>query len=192
MTIPNTTRKSQLRTEIRRLLRAAPPASAAICETGREWLAARPEARTVALFAALPEEVDLLPLLAWDPTRCWLFPRVAGDHLVFHQVREPVREFIAGPLGLREPAPALPVVSVPTIDVFLCPGLAFDDRGGRLGRGRGFYDRVLALARPDALKVGVCQPFQRVADTYPEPHDVPMDWIIDSGPPLRAIQQAWP
>ena len=192
MTIPNTTRKSQLRTEIRRLLRAAPPASAAICETVREWLAARPALQTVALFAALPEEVDLLPLLAWDPTRCWLFPRVAGDHLVFHQVREPVREFIAGPLGLREPAPALPVVSVPTIDVFLCPGLAFDDRGGRLGRGRGFYDRVLALARPDALKVGVCQPFQRVADTYPEPHDVPMDWIIDSGPPLRAIQQAWP
>ena len=50
--------------------------------------------------------------------------------------------------------------------------------GGRLGRGRGFYDRMLAKARPDALKLGICFEIQLVADTFPEPHDVRMDHVI--------------
>jgi len=164
---------------MRRLLRAAPMTSTGVCEAVRQWLAVRPELQTVALFAALPEEVDLLPLLAWNPDRCWVFPRISGDDLVFHQVRDPARDFMAGPLGLREPSPVLPVVPASVVDVFLCPGLAFDGHGGRLGRGRGFYDRMLATARPDSLKIGVCLPIQQVPDTYPEIHDVMMDGVID-------------
>lgn len=178
MTIPNPTDKTQLRAAIRNLLRTAPLASAPVAEAVRQWLTARPKLQTVALFAALPDEVDLLPLLGWDPGRRWVFPRIAGDDLVFHQVRDSLGDFVAGPLKLREPSHALPVVPVAEVDVFLCPGLAFDVAGGRLGRGRGFYDRMLAMARPDALKVGVCHPCQRVSDTFPEPHDVPMDGVI--------------
>lgn len=182
MTIPNSSHKKQLRNSIRSLLRTAPATSAATCEAVREWLAARPALHTVALFAALPGEVDLLPLLAWDPARRWVFPRVISHDLAFHQVQDPYRDLIIGlPLGIREPSPSLPLVPLTAVDVFLCPGLAFDHHRGRLGRGRGFYDRTLAAARPDALKIGVCHPHQLVLNVFQEPHDVSMDEVI-AGP----------
>ncbi len=149
-----------------------------MCAAVREWLAARPGLRIVALYAALAEEVDLLPLVGWDPNRRWVFPRICGRVLEFHEVRDVAHDFVAGSMGISEPARSLPVVEVSAVDVFLCPGLAFDGKGGRLGRGGGFYDRMLAKARPEAIKVGVCHPLQRVADTFTEPHDVIMDVVI--------------
>ncbi|MEI7908647.1 MAG: 5-formyltetrahydrofolate cyclo-ligase [Verrucomicrobiota bacterium] len=179
MTIPATSsNKQQLRGEIRQLLRGAPRESEGVREALRRWLAARPALRTVALFAALPGEIDLLPLLASAPDRRWLFPRVCGEDLVFCEVRDPACDLQPGSLGIREPSPALPGVPLSEIDVFLCPGLAFDPLGGRLGRGRGYYDRALAASRPDALKLGICHPCQLVADTFPQAHDVIMDAVI--------------
>ena len=179
MTIPNSSnKKQQLRSEIRRRLDAGPRESERVCEALLRWLEARPDLRTVALYAAMPEEVDLLPLLAWDPGRRWVFPRVCGDDLRFHEVRDVANDLLRGTLGIREPSPALPRVPLAEIDVFLCPGLAFDSVGGRLGRGRGYYDRALASARPDAIKLGVCHPIQRVPDTFPQAHDVMMDEVI--------------
>jgi 5-formyltetrahydrofolate cyclo-ligase len=170
--------KQQLRAAIRRQLRQSPRDSRPVCEAVRRWLEAHPALRTVALYAALPEEVDLLPLLAWDPDRRWVFPRVCGENLRFHEVRDWRRDLIPGLLGIREPAPALPQVQVPDVDVFLCPGLAFDATGGRLGRGRGYYDRMLASASAGAIKIGVCHPCQRVADTFGQAHDLRMDEVI--------------
>lgn len=126
----------------------------------------------------MPDEVDLIPLLSRFPGRRWLFPRINGHGLAFHQVRNPATDFRPGPWGILEPAPDLPEIPLAEIDVFLCPGLAFDPTGGRLGRGRGFYDRLLAAARPDSLKIGVCRAEQRVPDTFPEPHDIAMDEVL--------------
>lgn len=179
MTISATSnKKQQLRREIRQLLGEGPRDSGGVCETARRWLAARPALRTVALFAPLPEEVDLLPLVAWDPNRRWVFPRVCGAELRFHEACGVAADMSRGALGIREPSPGLPGVPLSEIDVFLCPGLAFDPTGGRLGRGRGYYDRALAGARPDAIKLGICHPIQLVADTFPEAHDVLMDEVI--------------
>lgn len=172
--------KRQVRSEVRtRLAVARPGAGEAVCAAVRRWLAGHPGLRTVAAYAAMADEVDLLPLLAALPERRWLMPRVVGDDLVFHRVIDPALDLTAGAFGIREPRADLPQVPVAEIDALLCPGLAFDSNGGRLGRGRGFYDRVLAQARPDALRVGVCHPLQRVPDTYPAGHDVPMHLVID-------------
>jgi 5-formyltetrahydrofolate cyclo-ligase len=179
VTIPAPSNKKQeLRRIIRRHLRELPLDSTTVREATCRWLAARPGLRTVALYAALAGEVDLLPLVAWDPSRRWIFPRVCDENLTFHEVRDVTSDLVLGSAGIREPSPALPQVRVPEVDVFLCPGLAFDANGGRLGRGRGFYDRMLATARPDAIKLGICHPAQRVADTFPQAHDVPMDELI--------------
>jgi 5-formyltetrahydrofolate cyclo-ligase len=171
-------RKSQLRKSLRQVLRAERPDSKAVCASLDHWLASHPGLRTIAVFAALPGEVDLSELVARHADRCWVYPRVAGDDLSFHAVRDPTADLLAGALGCREPRPTLAHAAVDRIDAFLCPGLAFDAHGGRLGRGRGFYDRMLAGARPDALKVGICFATQMVADTYQEPHDVRMDVVV--------------
>jgi len=97
---------------------------------------------------------------------------------MFHAVKNPDLELVPGAFGILEPSPTLPVVDLAKIDVFLCPGLAFDSHGGRLGRGRGYYDRLLARARPDAYKIGVCFPHQLVPETFTEPHDIHMDLVI--------------
>ena len=135
---------------------------------------------TIAVFAALPGEVDLTELVARHPDRRWVYPRVAGNELTFHAVDRPRRgtdrRRIRRPRAVPDPAP----VTIDRIDAFLCPGLAFDVHGGRLGRGRGYYDRMLAGARPGALKIGVCFARQMVPDTYPEPHDVRMDVVISA------------
>lgn len=144
------------------------------CAALAKWLLARPDLRTVAIFSALPGEVDLTPLRRHHPQLSWVYPKVHGHHLTFH----PGDQLHPGAHGILEPAAGSPEVPLHQIDVFLCPGLAFDKSGHRLGRGRGFYDRLLAQARPDALKVGVCFPFQIVPDTFPEPHDVIMDAVI--------------
>jgi 5-formyltetrahydrofolate cyclo-ligase len=160
---------------MRRLLTDLPASDARAVDV---WLEAHPAPRTIAAFAALPGEVDLMDLIARHPERRWVFPRVEESDMHFHAVGNPAVDLTTGAFGVREPFPALPIVEIAEIDVFFCPGLAFDARGGRLGRGKGFYDRMLAQVRPDALKIGVCHQAACVDDTFPEPHDIAMDKVI--------------
>jgi 5-formyltetrahydrofolate cyclo-ligase len=87
-------------------------------------------------------------------------------------------ELVRGTLGFAQPAASAPLVAVEAVDVFVVPGLLFDRACRRLGRGRGDYDRLLARARPDALRVGICYA-DRVVDELPEdPWDVAMDVVV--------------
>lgn len=63
-------------------------------------------------------------------------------------------------------------------DLVLVPLNAFDDAGYRLGYGGGFFDRTLAARHPAPLAVGVGFELGRVASIRPEPHDLPLDWIV--------------
>lgn len=83
------------------------------------------------------------------------------------------------PLELDEagvPAP-FPLAGTVTPDLILTPLLAFDDRGGRLGQGGGYYDRTFA-ALPDAIRVGVAYAGQRVDRLPVEPHDVRLHGVL--------------
>jgi len=62
-------------------------------------------------------------------------------------------------------------------DLVIVPLLGFDDKGNRLGRGKGWYDRFLAL-QPKALKVGVALEIQRVESIPVEVHDVALDVVF--------------
>jgi 5-formyltetrahydrofolate cyclo-ligase len=58
------------------------------------------------------------------------------------------------------------------------PGLAFDRRGGRLGYGKGYYDRFLGHIRGDATRVAICFECQLVAEVPVLPHDIRMHMIV--------------
>ena len=66
------------------------------------------------------------------------------------------------------------------IDLAVIPGVAFDRHGVRLGRGKGYYDRLLPLML-NAYRIGICFPFQLLEQLPSEPHDVLMNEVVDDG-----------
>ena len=77
--------------------------------------------------------------------------------------------------GVQQPVGG-DVCPLKDIDVFLVPGLAFDRKGNRLGRGKGCYDRI--LSQSSGLKIGVAGTYQIFNENIPvETHDVSMDML---------------
>ena len=163
---------------MRRRLKAADAPCEPIHTKLAHWLSNHPNFKTLAIYSHLPGEIPLSHLVSAHPERRWVFPRVNGETMAFHEVRDSHSDLSAGSFGILEPLSHLPEVPAQEIDAFFCPGLAFDSSGRRLGRGKGFYDRILANARKDALKIGVCHAFQLVAKIETEPHDIAMDEVI--------------
>jgi 5-formyltetrahydrofolate cyclo-ligase len=85
-------------------------------------------------------------------------------------------ECVPGKFGILEPGPGCPVVPGKRLDLVLVPGVAFDLLGHRLGRGRGYYDRL--LSEVGGVKCGVAFD-EQVAERVPvEPHDVTLDSLL--------------
>ena len=133
-------------------------------------------ARTVAVFAALPDEPATDEVLArWASTRRVVLPRVEGDAMRFYACRPDALVF--GAFGILEPQGERPCPAG-EIDLVVWPGVAFTADGRRLGRGRGYYDRYLGDPAFRGFRVGVCYAHQLVDDLPVEPHDVRMDRVI--------------
>lgn len=136
------------------------------------------EARSVLLYAADPDEVDLGGLID-DPPAGWtvLLPRVVGGTVVAVP-HAPGTPLDTGYRGIREPSgPPLDATSSAAIAAVIVPGVAFTPSGARLGRGAGMYDRLLA-GLAGAVRVGVCMEAFIVEDLPLEPHDVAVDVLV--------------
>lgn len=137
-------------------------------------------AKSIFFYAPLAEELDIWPLvedsLAAGKVVC--LPRfdAASEQYIACRIQNLSADLIAGQFGIREPANHCAPVSLNQLDLVLVPGVAFDLRGRRLGRGKGFYDRLLADAR--GIKCGVAFDEQIVTEIPVEPHDVLMDCIL--------------
>ena len=174
--------KQDLRARFRPGEEVEPEHASLVVESLFAWLSQRLPG-TVSAFLAMPSEVDVSPLFERLPGWRWVLARVEADRSMTFRDRAVPRE--THPLGMGQPADAGPVIPLREIDVFLTPGLAFDRRGGRLGRGGGFYDRVLAERRTDSAAVGVTVS-QRVVESVPmEPHDEPVDWLATEEAVIR-------
>lgn len=128
-------------------------------------------ARTVCAFSPLSTEPDIFD--PWPSGKKIILPRVTQYGLSLHFI-ENLDELVEGSFGILEPSSEAPQAP-PRADLILVPGLAFDRFGMRLGRGGGYYDRLLADF--EGLRVGIC--FEGVIfDRIPfESHDQRVDFL---------------
>jgi 5-formyltetrahydrofolate cyclo-ligase len=82
------------------------------------------------------------------------------------------------------------IVPPDEIDLFIVPGVAFDQSGNRLGMGGGYFDRLLALSSPKATLLGLAYEFQVMAHLPSGSHDIPVHHVVtpDSWQSIRVIQ----
>ena len=149
-------------------------------------------ARVVCCYLATPGEVETDAILAcaWAGGKTVLVPVFAserGDYGLCELAAD--TPLATGAWGIREPVVRrwLPAASV---DLAVVPGVAFDASGGRLGRGRGYYDRLLLSVRPDTVKVGLAFAFQIVASVPAGEHDVRMDVVAAGSVVYRPGEQS--
>ncbi|MDL2225333.1 5-formyltetrahydrofolate cyclo-ligase [Eubacteriales bacterium OttesenSCG-928-M02] len=134
------------------------------------------EAKRVMLYAAKGGEVDILPLIPLledEGIQCYI-PSTRTEHIVVARYDGRMK-MVNRVLGIREPEEVIPLEPA-ALDVILAPGVAFDDRGGRLGQGGGYYDRL--FAETDALRVGICHEVQITERVPREEWDIPMDLTL--------------
>jgi 5-formyltetrahydrofolate cyclo-ligase len=150
------------------------------------------DAQTVLLYAtAFAEEIRTARLLSmvYDAGKRLILPRVDGAErrLRLHHVADLRRDLATGVLGIPEPLAGVPEVAANAVDWALVPGVAFDDRGYRLGRGAGHYDRLLPGMRPDCVCWALGLNCQLVPCLPVEPHDVALDGVTTPGRTIRGV-----
>ena len=134
-------------------------------------------ASTLALYSSIRSEVATSGIFAAavQAGKQVLYPRTVGTTLEFVKV-ETLEALESSRFGICEPrmGEAFPLTKV---DLVVLPGVAFDEKGIRLGYGLGCYDRVFAAADRPTL-VGLAYDFQVVASLPREEHDIPVDFVV--------------
>lgn len=153
--------------------------SQALCERLEQTDAFR-HAETVLLYYALPDEVDTAPLIRkYAGQKQILLPVVCGEELTVRRYRDEQHISTDNHFGIREPEGNDVDLTQTRIDLIVVPGMAFTAEGHRLGRGKGYYDRL--LNRPeltDTLRIGLCFPFQLLPELPTEAHDIRMHRMV--------------
>ncbi len=143
------------------------------------------EAETIFIYAAFRSEVETIRIIDWliaaNKTVAVPLTLVAEKRLLAVAITDPKSQLTPGYCGIPEPLPHL--VSAATIDpgeldVVVVPGSVFDERGGRLGYGGGYYDRFFDGEAPGAVRMALAFELQLVAAVEMREHDRYMDWII--------------
>jgi 5-formyltetrahydrofolate cyclo-ligase len=183
--------KASLRSQIRQNLKRISP-------TQRETYSSRARAtleehliwknaQTILFFAPMPDELDIWPSLrvALAASKQVFLPRFDSttNSYAACEVKFPDTDVRIGQFGIREPSESCPQFPLNQLDFVLAPGVAFDLHGRRLGRGKGFYDQLLATVRGKTC--GVAFDEQIVTEIPVEPHDVLLNCILT---PSRWIQ----
>ncbi len=176
--------KAALRREIRAWLRARSVAErAAASAAARALLQNRPEwrhARRILLYVPLADELDLWPLAAevLAAGRQLALPRFAPATGGYEAALVALLDRDLGPgrYGIPEPRPDCPTIPLNQLDLLLVPGVCFDHEGRRLGRGRGYYDRL--LTEPHGTACGVAWDPQVRARLPAGPEDQTVDCIL--------------
>ena len=186
--------KAALRAEARARVRALSPRARADAEAAiarRVWTL--PEvagARVLMLYASLPGEVgtDAIAAEALRRGITLVYPRcLDARRMALHAVSS-VDALRPGRYGIREPdADACPVHAPGAVDAALIPGLAWDRAGQRLGRGAGYYDRLLGDEAWRGFRCGLFFAAQEVPSIPHDAWDAPLDAVVTEGDVVRPM-----
>lgn len=167
--------KQAIRQTMRMQLREVTPAAcASLVSNLKHFAASWPPNLAVALYGGLRGEPDLLtdflPRLVQSGHRAVLFA-IEHDQLIPKQISSSA-DLIRSSIGALEPAPNCPSVEIAALDIIIVPGLAFNPHtGDRLGRGGGYYDRLLACPACKAHRIALAHEFQLISEIPRESHD---------------------
>ncbi|MFA7257738.1 MAG: 5-formyltetrahydrofolate cyclo-ligase [Kiritimatiellales bacterium] len=136
-------------------------------------------AKAVGVYMPLPDEVNITPIFQTLETNCVgaqsFFIPAFDEAIGTYRMARLTTELRKGRFGI--PEPVNPVFAAKDeLNLILVPGVAFDRAGRRIGRGGGFYDRL--LPQYDAVRAGLCFDFQCLETVPAEAHDIRMDWLI--------------
>jgi len=176
--------KADLRAKLCAAVKAMPVAqqeadSRRVCGTLRSWTAYQ-NARSILFFAPMPGEVDLWPLLiqALGEGKQVGLPHYDRNRRVYEarEVKNAEQDLKAGLMGIREPASHCAPMALKSLDLALVPGVGFAPSGRRLGRGKGYYDRLLSEA--GGIHCGIGWDEQICSEIPLEPHDIVLNCIL--------------
>jgi len=135
---------------------------------------------TVMVYMALPQEVQTMPIItqARQAQKRVTVPVIRGQGLVAVALSEPPTQLRRGRFGILEPCGPQRVIHPQEIGCIAVPGIAFDTRGGRLGFGKGYYDRFLRQLPATTYRCGLAFGIQVVPCVPQAPHDICMHGIV--------------
>lgn len=132
-------------------------------------------AKTIFIYNSMEDEVKTSDFIRkWEKEKDFYTPVVKGDEIIFRQcnINTQLKE---SSFGIQEPI-GENFSDYSKVDLIIVPGLAFDRKKNRMGRGKGYYDRF--LPKLTAPKMGICFEFQ-LFDTIPsDKNDIKMDYIV--------------
>ncbi len=138
-------------------------------------------AEHILMYHSLPDELSTHEFLnKWKNRKHFYLPRVNGVNLEILPYDEQRLEL--GAFHIEEPT-GNDTVDPQSVELIIVPGVAYDRRGNRLGRGKGFYDRL--LNETNATTIGVGYEFQLVDEIPVENHDRPVDMVITQHTVIR-------
>ncbi len=133
------------------------------------------KAKTILLYYSLDDEIDTHSFVAkWCNKKIIILPKVIGNELELKRYDGP-ENLEKGAYGIEEPT-GKSFLNYSEIDLAVIPGVAFDTQGNRLGKGKGYYDRL--LPKLSAYKIGICFPFQLVEEVPIDQSDISMDEVL--------------
>jgi 5-formyltetrahydrofolate cyclo-ligase len=176
--------KRELRKQLRAKIQTLPAiqreqASAQACVLLTKQLLWQ-NAKIILFYAPLADELDIWPLIpdAFAANKVVTLPKFDTENncYIACQIENIETDFLPGQFGIREPKANCTEIPLNRLDLTLVPGVGFDFMGARLGRGRGFYDRLLAQISETKCGVGFDEQIVEAIPT--EPHDVHLNCIL--------------
>lgn len=133
----------------------------------------------IMIYYSVRNEVDTVAIIGYllEARKKVALPVCTPERDLQVAVINDLNQLQPAPFGLMEPKPSAALLGPEKIELIIIPGVAFDEKGNRLGHGKGYYDRFLSKT-PNKFKLGLAYDFQLVPEIPTEEHDVKMNGLL--------------